>query len=263
MIVRWATRGAVSPQGLHSRSFPRVGSVRFVESAKSRFTFLRRRLRRLRLMEYVNSRIRRMMESSDTMEQVVVKMAPLPYEYTALAPAISQSTMKLHFDKHYAGYVATLNRLVEGTQLEGVPLEEVIMITKEGAIFNNAAQVWNHEFYFVQLSPEPKSVPTGKLMEAIEHSFGSFEEFKARMLEAAMSLFGSGWVWLVVDDEDQLHIHKESNAGTPIVKGMRPLLTIDVWEHAYYCDYQNRRADAVTALWSVIDWYVVELRYLY
>ncbi len=194
---------------------------------------------------------------------VEIKMAPLPYGYAELAPAISETTMRLHFDKHYAGYVANLNRFAEGTRFEGMPLEEIVMTANPGPIFNNAAQVWNHEFYFVQLSPTAKSAPEGDLLRAIERRFGSMDEFKRIVSDEAVSLFGSGWVWLVVDGDDQLHLVKGSNAETPITSGLRPLLTIDVWEHAYYCDYQNRRADAVSALWSVLDWSVVELRYLY
>ncbi len=190
-------------------------------------------------------------------------MAPLPYEYTALAPAISEMTMRLHFDRHYGGYVATLNRLIEGTKFEDLSLEEIVMSSEAGPIFNNAAQVWNHEFYFVQLSPSPKEAPTGELKRAIDHAFGSLDEFKSAAQDMAMAQFGSGWVWLVVDEDGQLHLMRKPNAETPITEGLRPLLTIDVWEHAYYCDYQNRRADAVDAIWSVMDWGVVELRFLY
>ncbi len=194
---------------------------------------------------------------------VEIKMAPLPYGYADLSPAISETTMKLHYGKHYAGYVANLNRFAEGTRFEGMPLEEIVMTAKPGSVFNNAAQVWNHEFYFSQLSPTPKSAPEGELLMALERRFGSMDEFKRVVSDEALSLFGSGWVWLVVDGENQLHLIKSSNAENPITSGYRPLLTIDVWEHAYYCDYQNRRADAVAALWRVIDWSVVELRYLY
>ncbi len=185
---------------------------------------------------------------------------PLPYGYEALSPNISEMTLTLHHDKHYAGYVAALNRLVEDTRYAHMPLEDVVL-TSDGAIFNNAAQAWNHEFYFAQFSAHPKHRPEGVLLEAIVRDYGSFDEFIRRANDSATSLFGSGWVWLVLGDDNRLELTKEQNAGNPIIRDVCPLLTIDVWEHAYYCDYQNRRADAVDALWSILDWSIIERRY--
>ncbi len=186
----------------------------------------------------------------------------LPYEYDALKPAISAQTLHLHHDKHYATYLNNLNRLIEDTRFARMSLEEVVLLAKDGAIFNNAAQVWNHEFYFAQFSPNPQTSPTGSLLEDIEQTFGSFDDFKRIARESATSLFGSGWVWLVVDDAERLTLQKCSNAENPITENKHPIFTIDVWEHAYYCDYENRRAEAVDALWSVVDWRVIERRYL-
>ncbi len=184
----------------------------------------------------------------------------LPYCHTALEPAISKRMLTLHHDKHYEGYVHTLNKLIENTPFENMTLDAIVE-GSQGAIFNNAAQAWNHEFYFAQFSDNPQQMPSERLLSAIDRSFDSFEGFKEAAEAAATSLFGSGWVWLVVDGKGELALIKESNAGNPIVKGLRPLLTIDVWEHAYYIDYENRRAEGVAALWRVIDWRVVDDRY--
>lgn len=184
----------------------------------------------------------------------------LPYAYEALAPHISEETMRFHHDKHYMGYVAKLNELVPGTAFENQSLEELV-VTADGAIFNNAAQAWNHAFYFGALSPTPAAAPAGALAAAIERSFGSVEKCREEMTRAAIGLFGSGWVWLVADAEGNLSVRSESNAGTPLRQHIKPLLCIDVWEHAYYIDYRNRRADAVAAFWNVVDWRVVGERY--
>ncbi len=197
------------------------------------------------------------MSANETMAQFDVK--PLPYDYTALGESISEETLKLHHDKHYAGYVANLNKLVGGTPFAAMDLEEVIE-TSDGVIFNNAAQAWNHEFYFDQFSATPKSAPEGALATAIEASFGSVDSLKEKMADSAAKLFGSGWVWLVVDKSGKLAIINESNAGTPLVDGLKPLITIDVWEHAYYVDFQNRRADSVAKFWDILDWSVIESR---
>lgn len=186
---------------------------------------------------------------------------PLPYDYTALQPAISEQTLTLHQDKHYAGYVANLNRLTDSTHYADLPLCEVMRLTESGVIFNNAAQAWNHEFYFEQFSANPHQTPSGELLEAIEMIYGTIEEFKKSILTEATSLFGSGWVWLVANDDRSIAIMSLPNAQNPIMHNRQPLLTIDVWEHAYYCDYQNRRADAVEAIWEVLDWSVIEQRY--
>lgn len=189
-----------------------------------------------------------------------IEAKALPYAYDALAPAISEETLRYHHDKHYAGYVAKLNELIAGTPYADKSLVEIVQ-TSDGSIFNNAAQAWNHEFYFDQFAAEPQSQPTGRLLDAINRSFGSFEAMKAEVAKAAASLFGSGWVWLVEDSSGKLSILSTRNAGTPIRHGMRPLLCFDVWEHAYYIDFRNRRADAVAATWSVIDWKKIEHRY--
>ncbi|MEG1644313.1 MAG: superoxide dismutase [Alistipes sp.] len=184
----------------------------------------------------------------------------LPYAYEALTPQISEETLRFHYGKHYTGYVAKLNELVLDTPFADMPIEDIIA-TADGPIFNNAAQAWNHEFYFEALSPTPQNAPKGKFSEAINRHFGSFEAMKEQMSKACLSLFGSGWVWLVEDRLGNLSVVSESNAGNPIRYGMRPLFCIDVWEHAYYIDYRNVRADAVRALWSLVDWKTVEARY--
>lgn len=189
-----------------------------------------------------------------------IEAKALPYAYDVLAPAISEETLRYHHDKHYAGYVAKLNELIAGTPYADKSLVEIVQ-TSDGSIFNNAAQAWNHEFYFDQFAAEPQSQPTGRLLDAINRSFGSFEAMKAEVAKAAASLFGSGWVWLVEDSSGKLSILSTRNAGTPIRHGMRPLLCFDVWEHAYYIDFRNRRADAVAATWSMIDWKKIEHRY--
>ena len=198
--------------------------------------------------------------TTDTLTATRIEARPLPYAYDALAPVISEETLRYHHDKHYAGYVAKLNELIAGTPYEGLPLEEIVR-TSDGSVFNNAAQTWNHEFYFEGLSPDPQSAPTGALAEAIRASFGSFDAMKAEMTKAAAALFGSGWVWLVEDNTGKLSILSTRNAGTPVRHGLRPLLCLDVWEQAYYIDYRNRRADAVAATWDAVDWKVIERRY--
>ena len=186
---------------------------------------------------------------------------PLPYAYDALSPVISEETMHYHHDKHYVGYVNKLNELIVGTPFEGESLEDIIM-TSDRAIFNNAAQVWNHEFFFEQLSPDPAVRPSGELLEAVTRQFGSVEAVRAAMDEAAVNLFGSGWVWLVVDDEGELSILSTRNAGLPMRHGLTPLLAMDVWEHAYYLDYRNRRGDVMHEMWRVMDWRKADERYL-
>ena len=181
----------------------------------------------------------------------------LPYAYDALAPQVSEETLRFHHDKHYVGYVNKLNELILDTPYAQQPLEDIV-VSADGAIFNNAAQMWNHEFFFDQLSPDGEARPTGALLKAIDADFGSFEQFKAQMEKAAVGLFGSGWAWLSVDKDGKLHITKEPNGSNPVRAGLKPLLGFDVWEHAYYLDYQNRRADHVNKLWEIIDWDVVE-----
>ena len=199
------------------------------------------------------------MASSDTASSPRFTPQDLPYAYDALAPAISEETMHYHHDKHYAGYVNKLNELIVDTPFAGQPLEDIIL-SADGPVCNNAAQAWNHEFFFDQLSPDGEARPTGALLKAIDADFGSFEQFKAQMEKAAVGLFGSGWAWLSVDKDGKLHITKEPNGSNPVRAGLKPLLGFAVWEHAYYLDYQNRRADHVNKLWEIIDWDVVEKR---
>lgn len=201
-----------------------------------------------------------MLMTTDTETATRFTLKPLPYEYTALAPEISEETLHYHHDKHAAGYVAKLNALLPGTPYESLTLEEIIR-RSDGAVYNNAAQVWNHEFYFGALSPEPQEHPRGALAEAINRSFGSFDKFREQMSAAAAALFGSGYVWLVERKPGQLEIFSGGNADNPMRHGLRPLLCIDLWEHAYYIDYRNARADAVNALWNCTDWKTVEQRY--
>ena len=189
------------------------------------------------------------------------ELMALPYVPDALEPVISKETIGFHYGKHLAGYVNNLNALLDGSPLAGLPLEEIVL-KAEGGMLNNAGQILNHNMYFGQFSRDPKSAPSGKLAEAIERDFGSFEAFKEEFVKKGATLFGSGWVWLSADKDGKLVITQETNAANPIQKGLKPLLTFDVWEHAYYLDYQNRRADHLAALWQIIDWEVIEKRYI-
>lgn len=184
----------------------------------------------------------------------------LPYTPDALAPAISQETINYHYGKHEKAYIDNLNRLIEGTAFADVPLEEIIK-TSDGALFNNASQAWNHIFYFFQFSPEGKRAPEGALLQKIDDTFGSLDEFKAKFEEAGTSIFGSGWVWLSADEDGNLFLTWTHNAGNPLTERLHPILTFDVWEHAYYLDYKNQRAAHLHALWDILDWTVIETRY--
>jgi len=184
----------------------------------------------------------------------------LPYAHNALEPIITAETIAYHYGKHHQTYVNNLNGLVEGTEFADADLDTIVK-KSDGAIFNNAAQIWNHNFYFLSLTPTKGSQPSASLAKAIDAAFGSFEEFKKQFGQAAVTVFGSGWAWLVKDAEGKLSIVKESNAGNPMTRGLVPLLTFDVWEHAYYIDYQNRRADYVAALWDLVNWDAVSARY--
>lgn len=188
-------------------------------------------------------------------------MPILPYAKDALAPAISEETINYHYGKHLQTYVNNLNALVKDTPFEGKTVEEIVAVAPDGPIFNNAGQVLNHTLYFLQFTPYPERYePQGKLAEAIKRDFGNFENFKNEMTQASTSLFGSGWTWLAVNKEGKLVIVKEANGSNPLRQGMKPLLGFDVWEHAYYLDYQNRRTDHLSNLWKIIDWKVVENR---
>ncbi len=162
--------------------------------------------------------------------------------------------------KHHQTYVNNLNNLVPGTRFENASLEQIIR-EADGAIFNNGAQIWNHTFYFESFSPSGQREPKGLLADAIQGTFGSFEAFKEQFTKSAVTLFGSGWAWLVKNADGKLEIVQESNAGNPLKKGLTPLLTCDVWEHAYYLDYQNRRPDYVQAFWNILDWKVIGSRF--
>lgn len=188
------------------------------------------------------------------------KMPELAYAKDALAPHISQETIEYHYGKHLQTYVDNLNKLIPGTQFENATLEEMIM-KADGPVFNNAAQTWNHTFYFDTFAAKPQPAPTGDLLKAIEKKFGSFDAFKAEFEKKATGLFGSGWTWLVRNAAGELDIVNESNAGNPMRNGAKPLMVMDVWEHAYYIDYRNRRAASIQATWNVIDWKKVEARY--
>ena len=188
-----------------------------------------------------------------------ITMPTLPYAANALEPVISEQTINFHYGKHLQNYVNTLNTLIQGTEFEGKSVEEIVKTAPDGPIFNNAGQTLNHTYYFLQFkSPVKGNEPTGKIAEALVRDFGSVENFKKEFTQAAATLFGSGWAWLSQDKNGKLVITKEANAGNPLRHGNNPLLGIDVWEHAYYLDYQNRRADHLAALWDIIDWKVVE-----
>lgn len=192
---------------------------------------------------------------------MIFALPKLPYELTALQPYISAKTLEFHYGKHHQAYVNNLNNLVQGTRFENSDLETIVK-ESDGAIYNNAAQVWNHSFYFDSLGPQSSYSPDGKFAEAIKDSFGSMADLKEAIIKAGVSLFGSGWVWLVKNPQGSLEILQEGNAGNPMRKGLEPVLTCDVWEHAYYLDYQNRRLDHINALWNVIDWQKIEKRFL-
>jgi Fe-Mn family superoxide dismutase len=180
-----------------------------------------------------------------------IELPPLPYAQDALAPVISSETLSFHYGKHHKAYVDNLNKLVAGTDLSETPLEKVIAATAgkadKAGIFNNAAQIWNHTFFWSSMKPGGGGAPSGAVAKGIDAAFGGYENFKKEFSNAAMTQFGSGWAWLVAD-KGQLKVAKTPNAETPLTAGMTPLLTIDVWEHAYYLDYQNRRADFVAAV---------------
>ena len=183
---------------------------------------------------------------------MIYTLPTLPYASDALEPQMSQETINYHYGKHLQTYIDNLNSLIAGTPYEDMTLNEIVM-TSSGPTFNNAAQVWNHTFFFESLTPGQKPMPL-ELKDYLIRDFGSVENFKERFCKAATSLFGSGWVWLVQDEEGKLHIIQESNAGNPMRSGYKPLLTLDVWEHAYYIDYRNKRAEFVNRCWELFDW---------
>lgn len=189
------------------------------------------------------------------------ELIDLPYSPGALEPVISATTIDFHHDKHLRAYVNNLNKLIEGTEFENMTLQEIVE-KSDGAIFNNAGQTLNHNLYFTQFAPKGhERHPKGDLAKAIDAEWGSFDNFKKEFENSSVTLFGSGWTWLSRDKEGKLHITKEPNGSNPLKQGLKPLLGFDVWEHAYYLDYQNRRADHIHSLWDIINWDVVEKRY--
>lgn len=181
------------------------------------------------------------------------ELPKLPYAMNALAPHISEETLEYHYGKHHQTYVNNLNKLIEDTDFANMSLEDIIK-QSEGGVFNNAAQTWNHSFYWECLSPNGGGEPTGKLAEAIQTTFGSFEAFKEAFSQAAITQFGSGWAWLVQTENGDLKITSTSNADTPLAHGEQALLTCDVWEHAYYIDYRNARPEYVKSFWALVNW---------
>jgi superoxide dismutase, Fe-Mn family len=188
------------------------------------------------------------------------ELSKLSYAPDALQPYISKQTIDFHSGKHHQAYVNNLNNLVTGTRFENATLEQIIR-EADGGIFNNGAQVWNHTFYFESFSPAGPREPSGNLAAAIISTFGSFAGFKEQFTKMSVTLFGSGWAWLVKKPDGTLEIIQESNAGNPMKKGFIPLITCDVWEHAYYLDYQNRRPDYLQAFWNILDWGIIGKRF--
>ena len=189
------------------------------------------------------------------------ELMALPYAPDALAPVISADTIGVHHGKHLLAYVNNLNALLPGSEFEGKALEEIVL-KAQGGMLNNAGQILNHNLYFAQfMAPKADNAPAGRLAQAIDEAFGSFEAFKEAFAKAGATLFGSGWAWLSADADGKLVITQEPNAANPVQRGLNPLMTMDVWEHAYYLDYQNRRPDHLAALWNIIDWDVVASRY--
>ena len=201
-------------------------------------------------------------ENNNSKNEINMKFekVALPYATDALEPVISKQTVELHYGKHHQAYVDNLNKLVVGTKFEDADLETVVK-GSDGAIFNNAGQVLNHNLYFTSFKKDGGGNPKGKLADAINEQYGSFDKFKEEFNAAGASVFGSGWVWLAKDASGKLSIEKESNADNPVTKGLTPILGFDVWEHSYYLDYQNRRADHLKEIWKIIDWDVVSARY--
>lgn len=199
-------------------------------------------------------------QESYTKSKAIFELPELSYELDALEPVISKKTMELHYGKHLKGYIDNLNRLILGTDLQNANLETIVKQSK-GDIYNNAGQTYNHVLYFNSFKPGDATVPSPELISLIEKKWGSFSNFKETFEKEGNSVFGSGWVWLVKDNNGNLYIKKGSNAYNPLTEGYTPLLGIDVWEHAYYLDYNNRRADHLKEIWKIIDWESVESRY--
>jgi Fe-Mn family superoxide dismutase len=184
---------------------------------------------------------------------MTIELPALPYAIDALAPLISQETLEFHHGKHHATYVTKLNAAIPGTEFEGKTLEDIIK-SSSGPIFNNAAQIWNHTFYWNCLSPNGGGEPTGAIADAINKTFGSFSDFQAQFNDKAVNNFGSSWTWLVQNSDGSIEIVNTSNAGTPMTEGQTALLTVDLWEHAYYIDFRNVRPNYLEAFWKLINW---------
>ena len=185
---------------------------------------------------------------------MAIELPPLPYEKNALEPNISAETLEFHYGKHHQAYVTNLNNLIKGTEFESAVLEDIIK-KSSGGVFNNAAQIWNHTFYWHSMrSPKSDNAPAGKLADAINKAFGSFDKFKEEFKKSAVGNFGSGWTWLVQRPDGSVGIVNTSNAATPITGSDKPLFTIDVWEHAYYIDYRNARPSYVDKFWDLVNW---------
>ena len=191
----------------------------------------------------------------------MITLIDLPYAPDALEPVISAQTLSFHHGKHLQAYVDNLNKLLPDSLFEGLPVEKIVARSSAGPVFNNAGQILNHNLYFTQFKAPGEGVPTGALAAQIDKQWGSLEAFQAEFEAKGVGLFGSGWVWLSKAEDGSLVITQEAGAGNPVTKGLKPLLTFDVWEHAYYLDYQNRRAAHLHALWSIVDWRVIEERY--
>ena len=191
---------------------------------------------------------------------MIHELPPLPYDKSALAPFISAETLEFHHGKHHQAYVTNLNNLIPGTLFENLDLKEIVL-KSDGAIFNNAAQVWNHTFYWNCMRPQGGGQPTGELLEAIHEAFGSFEAFKEAFSKCAVTTFGSGWAWLVKKADGSLALVSTSNAACPLTEGHTPLLTCDVWEHAYYIDYRNLRPKYVEEFWNLVNWDFVDQQF--
>jgi Fe-Mn family superoxide dismutase len=188
------------------------------------------------------------------------ELPPLPYAKDALEPTISAETLEFHYGKHHQTYVTNLNNLVPGTEFEGLSLEDIIT-KSSGGIFNNAAQIWNHTFYWNCMTPNAKAAPEGALAAAIDSAFGSFDAFKEAFSKSAATNFGSGWTWLVKNADGSVAIANTSNAGCPLTDGVTPLLTVDVWEHAYYIDFRNARPKYLEAFWGLVNWDFAEANF--
>jgi Fe-Mn family superoxide dismutase len=181
------------------------------------------------------------------------KLPELPYAKNSLTPHMSEETLEFHYGKHHNAYVNNLNNLIKETKFDKMSLEEIIL-SSEGTMFNNAAQIWNHTFFWNSLSPQGGGTPSGKILELINNSWGSFDKFKEEFTKSAIANFGSGWTWLLVGKEGKLEILNTSNAQTPITQELKPILTLDIWEHAYYIDYRNERPKFINAFWSLVNW---------